>query len=207
MLRSKRLDAVIGAAVGGIAIVILAILYYRQRGHIHRQYPADVGLEHTEPSHQPTLHDMNTTAPILPDTLRNWSPISLLPANLQTNSISPSSMPMKSGMQPTTSHVPTSLVAVTSRTSPKHPSSDVLPPSAEGTNTAMPLGTSSSMSTHLTEEQSELIQGLLRHNVPLPAVVGVMEGLLSTRGQSGAARLGVQSDEYQENYPPDYAFV
>jgi hypothetical protein len=39
----------------------------------------------------------------------------------------------------------------------------------------------------LTKEQSELVQGLMGHNVPLPAVVGAMEGLLvSQEGRSGS---------------------
>jgi hypothetical protein len=197
VLISKTLAAAIGGAAGGIAIVILAVLYYRQRGHIRRQHPADVGLEPEEPLHQPTTHDTNTL--LHQDTLPDWSPISLLPrdTNLQTNNISPSTIPPKSGIQSTASDVPTSLLTPTRS---QHPSS------------GMPLGTSSPTSTRLTGEQSELIQGLLRHNVPLPAVVGAMEGFLSMGGQSGGTtgpgvRI-IQHDGHQEeNNPPDYDFV
>jgi hypothetical protein len=59
--------------------------------------------------------------------------------------------------------------------------------------------------TRLTEEQSELVQGLIRHNVPLVTVVGVMEGMLR-EGASGVEVSGSQTVGRAGN-PPDYVSV
>ena len=75
-----------------------------------------------------------------------------------------------------------------------------------------PTATGSPMNARLTEEQSELVQGLLRHNVPLPTVVGAIEGMLSREGPSGGGEGSgsriTQRDECPEaDNPPDYEFV
>ena len=68
------------------------------------------------------------------------------------------------------------------------------------------------MGSRLTDEQSELVQGLLRHNVPLPAVVVAIEGMLRRDGPSGSGEdSGCQNtwhDGHQEgDNPPGYDFV
>ena len=59
---------------------------------------------------------------------------------------------------------------------------------------------STRMSAHLTEEQSELVQGLMRHHVALPTVVGVIEGMLRA-GQSDSTGAS------EVDRPPEYEFV
>jgi len=59
------------------------------------------------------------------------------------------------------------------------------PPQAEDAHTFIASGTlistgptSNGMNSCLTEEQSELVQGLMRHNLSLPTVVDAIESLL-----------------------------
>ena len=61
----------------------------------------------------------------------------------------------------------------------------------------------------LTEEESELVQGLLRHNVSLPAVVVAIEDMLRRDGLSGGGEGSgsrvPQSDRHLVGgNPPDY---
>ena len=62
----------------------------------------------------------------------------------------------------------------------------------------MLTATSPSINAHLTDEQSELAQGLLRHNVPLPTVVGTIEGMLRREGELG---------NRETDNPPDYKYI
>jgi hypothetical protein len=75
----------------------------------------------------------------------------------------------------------------------------------------MATGTSPTTNARLTEEQSELVQDLIRRNIPLGTVVGVMEGLLRREGASGGEGSGsrmAQSDGgLRSENPPDYDFV
>jgi hypothetical protein len=75
----------------------------------------------------------------------------------------------------------------------------------------MATGTNPTTNTRLTEEQSELVQGLIRHHIPLATVVGVVEGMLRNEGASGVEDSGgriTQSDGRSEaGNPPDYDFI
>jgi hypothetical protein len=59
--------------------------------------------------------------------------------------------------------------------------------------------------TRLTEEQSSLVQGLMRHNVPLPTVVGAIEGMLTGEQQPGSIRHPQsRQDPMRADSPPEY---
>ena len=102
----------------------------------------------------------------------------------------------------TAARVPTSSVAtmVVNQNSPSNQLSH--PAEVEATTRTLvapsfvsPAGTSLPMSARLTEDQSELLQGLIRQNIPLPAVVGVMEGMLREGGH------------LEGDAPPDYSSI
>lgn len=215
------LPAAIGGTVGGIAAVIaitLAVLYYRKRGYERQQPHAEVDPEPTQSSFQPTM--FVTNPPLNRDTSYDWSPSSLLPGDtsLQNNDILPPPVPPKSGIPSPTVHVPSPLVAVTEQG--RHSSLGPSPQHAETATVArtyansgsMPVGTSPITNTRLTEDQSELVQSLIRYNVPLVTVAGVMEGLLRREGPSGDSE-GPGSHVAQNDVcleaenPPDYDFV
>ena len=75
----------------------------------------------------------------------------------------------------------------------------------------MAPGTSPIMDAGLTQEQSELVQDLIRHDIPLITVAGVMKGMLRTEGPSSGGGISgsrvTQSDERLEENPPAYDFV
>ena len=133
--------------------------------------------------------------------------------NLQNRDISSPPIPPKSDILSATAPVPTSSVAaadsLNSSLSPP-PQPDTVTHTFTITSSAA-TATGSPASAHLTEEQSELVQGLLKQNIPLPAVVGVMEGMLRREGPSGGEASGsriIQSDiSLEEDNPPDYDFV
>jgi hypothetical protein len=91
--------------------------------------------------------------------------------NLETNNISSSPIPPKSGV----SQIPASSVVQSQYSSPNQP-----PQAAEAAvvgqafSATSPVGTSSPMGSRLSNEQSELVQGLIKHSVPLPAVVAAI---------------------------------
>jgi hypothetical protein len=75
-----------------------------------------------------------------------------------------------------------------------------------------PAGVSSPMGSRLPDEQSALVQGLLRHNVPLPVVVVAIEGMLRRDGPSasgeGSGSRNTQHDGHVEgDNPPGYDSV
>ena len=106
---SPHIAAAIGGAVGGgILIAILAVLYYCKRRYQRQRPHAEVDPEPVESSFQPTALVVNP--PPNRDTLRDWSPTSLLPedTDLQNSRISPPPVPPKSHL---TAKVPASSVA------------------------------------------------------------------------------------------------
>jgi len=206
----KPLAAAIGGALGGVVAVIavmLAVLCYRKRNH-HRLTSAGTDGGPVEPSFQPNA--LTTTQPLQPDALHDWSPTTLVPdTHRQTNHFSSSTLPSKSTIPSeatATAHIPTS-PAVVALPRNQHSLSSHLPQTA-----AEPARATSStgMSAGLTEEQSELVQGLIRHKVPLPAVVGAIEGILRGEGQLGGAEGSssglTQSVERRAESPPVYNF-
>jgi hypothetical protein len=68
------------------------------------------------------------------------------------------------------------------------------------------------LTARLTQEQSELVQGLIKYNVPLPAVVGALEGILrgdrNSGGGEGSGSQLTQSDlRVEAEKPPVYDFT
>ena len=130
--------------------------------------------------------------------------------DLETDDISPSFIPPKSEIQSANAQVPTSSMAAETT---QHILSSQSPPLTEADTIArsfittpgvvMQTATSSPRGPRLSEEQSELVQSLIRHNVPLPTVVDAIEGLLRTGGPSGGGQLeGLEPDN-----PPEYDFT
>jgi hypothetical protein len=183
--RSKLPAVVIGGAVGGVVIVsavVLAALYYRKRGYRQQRPHTEVDPEPVRSSFQPTT--LITNPPLNRDALHTWSPTRLLPEdpNFQITNILPSPMPPTSSISSTTAYVPTS------------------------------PATSSPTSARLTEEQSELVQSLIRQKIPLPAVVGVMEGMLrregpSVGGEGSGSQISQTDGSLEPDDPPDYDFI
>jgi hypothetical protein len=142
--------------------------------------------------------------------------------NLPIDDVVPPPLPSKPGIcseATVAAHVPRSSVAAT-RTSQYSSSNEPRPPTEVETDsrasaipsTVMPMATGSPVSARLTEEQSELVQGLIRHNVPLPTVVGAIEGMLRREGPSGSgegtcSRLTQSNMRPETDNPPDYDFV
>jgi len=205
----KSLAVAIGGAVGGIAAVIsflLAILCWKRNWHWRRRPHLEVDPEPTESPFQPTTFITNPPRQV--DALHLSSPRSLLPRdiNLQTDDILPPHMPPKSGLPSATAHGQTSSVAATETR--QQSSSSQTPTLAEADNVGrtfftspratMLTATSPSINAYLTDEQSELVQGLLRHNVPLPTVVHTIEGMLRREGELG---------NRETDNPPDYEYI
>jgi hypothetical protein len=76
-------------------------------------------------------------------------------------------------------------------------------------NAVMTTDTNAPVRARLTEEQSELVQGLLRHNVSLPTVVGAIEGMLRGDRYSGGdedsgVRITRNDGRPEMDNPPDY---
>jgi hypothetical protein len=140
------------------------------------------------------------------------APISLLSGDVNShpNDISPPPNSPKYSISSATAHAPASSSQYSSSSQPSQPSE------AEAVVHAFSAmsrtGTSYLMGSRLTDEQSELVQGLLRHNVPLPAVVVAIEGMLrrdgSLGGGEGSGSQNTQRDGDQEgDNPPGYDFV
>lgn len=135
-------------------------------------------------------------------------PTSLPPEGVDLeNNISPSLKPPNSGLSSATADVPTPTGA------PSQDSSLSQPSEAEAVAHAFTVmdraGSSSMMGSRLTDEQSELVQGLMRHNVPLPAVVVAIEGMLRRDGLSGSGEgsgsRNMQRDgDLEGGNPPEY---
>jgi len=166
--------------------------------------PQSAGADTT--AHIPVTHStvMPTSAHLTQGNTEivQGSPQSLLSgdANSHPNVISSPLVPPKSG----TTQIPPSLVAAVETNQPSS-----LSPSSEPTEAER---TANPMSACLTEEQSELVQSLIRHNIPLPAVVGVMEGMLRSEGQLGSgmgsgSRITQSDGSLGPDNPPDYDFV
>jgi hypothetical protein len=133
--------------------------------------------------------------------------------NSHPNDISPPPNSSQSGTSSGTAHAPTSSGPPSHFSSSSQPSQ---PSEAEAVAYAFSAmsrtSTSSLMGSRLTEEQSELVQGLLRHNVPLPAVVVAIEGMLRRDGplgsDEGPGSQNTQRNGHQEgDNPPGYDFV
>jgi hypothetical protein len=209
MLYSKKLAAIIGGAAGGGGLVIiLAVLYYWQRSRQCQPHHTKVDPEPMKSSLQQTAFAMNP--PHLVDTLHDWSPSSLLPEDTrsQNTNISPSLTSPKSIISSVTStHALTSLMAAPSTiqsSSPNH--SPRLAEAATVTHVfanpgSMGAGTSPPTNARLTDEQSELVQGLIRHDIPLLTVAGVMKGMIKKPGPLvGSEGSGNQEVENPPNY-------
>jgi hypothetical protein len=78
---------------------------------------------------------------------------------------------------------------------------------------SMAMGTNPTTNTRLTEEQSELVQGMIRHHIPLVTVVGVVEGMLRREGpgasgvENSGSRVAQSDGRLEAANPPDYDFV
>jgi hypothetical protein len=142
-------------------------------------------------------------------------PTSPLPkdVDLETNNISPSPVPLKSGIPSVAPHDPTSSAAAAES---QH--SSQLPPATESDTFAhafTTLGTvtavRSPMTTRLTEEQSELVQSLIQHNIRLTTVAGVMQDLLGRDepldGEGSGSQVTQSEEHLEAENPPDYKSV
>jgi hypothetical protein len=142
------------------------------------------------------------------------APTSLLSGYVNSHpEISPPPNLPKSGIPSATAHAPTSSVAPSQYSSPTHPA---IPSEAEAVAHAFSvrsqMGTRSLMGSSLTDEQSELVEGLLRHNVPLPAIVLMIEGMLRRHGLSGSGESSGSQNTWHNGHqegdnPPGYDFV
>jgi hypothetical protein len=70
-----------------------------------------------------------------------------------------------------------------------------------------PAFSTSSVPARLTEEQSGLVQGLIRHNVPLPTVVDAIEGMMRGEERLDGSRLTQSNERPEADGPPDYNLV
>jgi hypothetical protein len=75
------------------------------------------------------------------------------------------------------------------------------------TPTAHPTG----MPTYFTEQQTELVQSMIRNNVSISAVAGVIEGMLRREGPSGSGegssnRITQRDGRVEAENPPSYDF-
>ena len=194
---------------------MIVVLYYRQRVRRQQEPPTEVDPDPIELSFQPNTSNTFSINPSFNrDASRDRSPSCPQPENagLPTSDSSPSPIPPKSSMF----NVPASSAEAVQTS---HHSSSKQPPQPAETGTAehafanpasMAAGTSPMTNTGLTQEQSELVQDLIRHDIPLITVAGVMKGMLRTEsggGESSGSRVN-QSDEHLETEnPPDYDFV
>ena len=224
---------------GIVVMVLAVLYYrYRSRGkpeHIDSAFLPTTFV--TNPPHQvDTLHDWSPSS-LLPDPGVNgispfpMPPKAILPsvaAHVPTSStateptsglptsrlprdviLAPPLVPSKPGISSATGEVPTSSVAAAdhSSSSPPHPDAVALAHTPPSTVTSTATG--SPGSPHLVGEQYEIVQSLIRHNIPLPAVVGVMQGFLGREepvGGGDGSGIGVTQSEELEN-PPDYDFI
>jgi hypothetical protein len=142
-------------------------------------------------------------------------PTSLLSGDINSNPNNISTPPNlpKSSISSATAYPPASSAAPSqyslSSQSPQPSQAEAV---AHAFSAMSQTGTSSLMGSRLTDEQSELVQGLLRHNIPLPAVVVTIEGMLRRDGPSGSSEgSGNQNtwhDGHQEgDKPPGYDFI
>jgi hypothetical protein len=221
MLNSKPLAAAIGGAVGGFAaaiVVVLAVLYHRKRNRWRRQNLVAIDPGPVDPS-------SILTSPVQSDILNDWSPTTLLSRggniHTETNDISPSPKPRKPDIPFEMRHIPTSLVVSTPKSqnsslgqSHQATEAEVNPHAVSAHSSQIPTGMSNpGIRPRLTEEQSELVQGLIRHNVPLPTVVGAIEGLLgeevphSDGGGRSDSRFTQSDGRREAGGPPDYDYV
>jgi hypothetical protein len=176
------------------------VLCYKKRNHQRRKQPAEYGLGHIDPS-------LAKNPPILSSASLTWSPTTPQPRDIdihtETNEISPSSTRPTSTMP---SEVPVIATVI-------HGNEASV--ARAGANSVAGISTSTGSTdtgVRLTEEQSELVQGLIKHKVPLPTVVGAIEGILRGDGYSGgggssSSRL-IQSNVLVEaDNPPVYRSV
>jgi hypothetical protein len=216
-LHSKRIAAIIGGAVGGgILITVLVVLYYRQRARQHQRHPTEVDLDSIDHSFQPnTPNTFSANPPRHGDASHDWLPSCLPPENagFPTSDNSPSPIPPKSSMS---FDIP-AISAAAVETS-EHSSSSQSPQPVDARTVAhafanpvlMEVGTSPTTNARLTQEQSELVQDLIRHDIPLVTVAGVMKGMLRTEsggGESSGSRVTQSGEGLEAENPPDYDFV
>ena len=222
--------------VAAVMAVILAVLCFRKSGYRHQRTHSEVDPEPIQSTFRPaafvtypslnrdTPHDWSPSS-LLPENTNlegtDISPYamslkattSLVPTNLLPEDIdlapdnpSPSPIPSKPGLP---------FADPTSSTAPSQHSSSLPPQPVEveanvrarvTPSAVIPAANSSKMSTCLTEEQTDLVQGLIKQNVPLTTVASVMEGWLKSERPSGDGEgSGGHSGVGSEN-PPDYDF-
>ena len=222
--------------VAAVMAVILAVLCFRKSGYRHQRTHSEVDPEPIQSTFRPaafvtypslnrdTPHDWSPSS-LLPENTNlegtDISPYamslkattSLVPTNLLPEDIdlapdnpSPSPIPSKPGLP---------FADPTSSAAPSQHSSSLPPQPVEveanvrarvTPNAVIPAANSSKMSTCLTEEQTDLVQGLIKQNVPLTTVASVMEGWLKSERPSGDGEgSGGHSGVGSEN-PPDYDF-
>ena len=123
--------------------------------------------------------------PLQLESLQDWSPTTLLLGDInirrQANDISRPSVPSK------TAHIPISSLVATLQSQNSSLSQSPQPAEAEAIAWAfaapMPMGTSSTgVNGRLTEEQSGLVQSMMRHNVPLSSGCGYDRGHVEGEG-------------------------
>ena len=156
-----------------------------------------------DPSSQPTPH--TTHLPTAPDSSHDWSPTALLSGQINDTSRShthvvPTSATATAKIPPSSDSGSVAATRLTSHNSSSSQSTQAAAPEASplaSSNSRLPpTGT---ILSRLTEEQSGIVQGLMRNNVPLPTVVGAIEGMLIGEEQPNGGRL-TQGDEA----PPGY---
>jgi len=210
------LAAMLGGTLGGVAsiiAVILAVFYYRNRN----RKPVEIDPEPiipptpfiTSPNFQPDHLYSTTLQPgggsTHPQTDSSWvSPMPLSPTR-------PSKVTA-------TANVPTSSMSATLQSQNFSSSQLHQPAEAEAIARAFVASTHTPMVTHpagtptyFTEQQTELVQSMIRNNVSISAVAGVIEGMLRREGLSGSgegsSNVTTQRDgRVEAENPPGYSF-
>jgi hypothetical protein len=190
---------------------MLVVLCLRKR---NRQIRQNVGVIDPEPS-------FVTNLPVQSDILNNWSPTTLLPADIdmdgQASKITLSPPPVTSPMLSKGTPTSTATVVATPNNDSSPSGQFLQPTEAQAMRVLSDIAlvpTSTNSTGRLTEEQSEVVQGLIKHKVPLPIVVEAIEGILrvgaegQSDGSEGYRTRLTQSDGHLEaDSPPDYRFV
>lgn len=207
MFHRTQLTAILCGALGGVAAIIAAILavfYCRKRS----RKPVEIDPEPVDP---PTAF---VPYPIYqPDSLYNRLPTTLQPeggsTHPQTDSTWLSPMPLsptRPSKVTTTANIPTSSMLATLQ-SHNFSSSQSHQPEAEAiarafvTSAHVPHPTE--IPAYFTEQQTELVQSMIRNNVSISAVAGVIEGMLRREEPSGS---GNRRDHVEAENPPGYHF-
>jgi hypothetical protein len=213
------LAAILGGALGGVAAtiaIILAVFYYRKRN----RKPVEIDPEPVDP---PTA--LVTYQKFEPDPLYGWPPTTLqlgggTGAHPQTDSTWLSSMPPSRTARPSkltpAANIPTSSTSATLKSQNFSSSQSHQPAEAEAIARAFVTSTHAPTVTHPTgmpasfsEQQTELVQSMIRNKVSISAVASVIEEMSRKEGSSGGGegssnRITQRDGHAEVENPPGY---